>query len=200
MTSAPDTPAPAAKATSHHADVLNDLIDIGHEFARMALSQAKAGAIPLLPATMAYDRLTRSIRRSMWLIHKLAEPAKTVDRFAARKQIIRVVEDKIQRHVDDEEEAETLREELMERLDASDLEDEIRGRKLDDIINDIVRDLGLAHVPGNHPWKRRTPDDVAQLCARAAQPAANGARHTPVTPAPTQAPPVSEPGNRIIKP
>ena len=109
------------------------------------------------------------MRRSVWLVHQLDQPVKTTDRVAARKQIIRTVEDAIQREAEHPDDAEMLHEELMDRLDTPDLEDEIHGRPLDDIIKDIVRDLGLAAIPGTHPWKRRTPDDVAELCARAKQ-------------------------------
>ena len=169
MTTDP-APTPAAEATRPHQDVLNRFVDCGDRLVQLITKQAEATTIPVVKAADAYDKVTRSARRSMWLVRKFAEPVKTVDRTGARKQIIRTVEDIIQRHAEDPEEAENLREELFDRLDTLDLEDEIRGRKLDDIITDIVRDLGLAHVPGNHPWARRTPEDVAALCARAAQP------------------------------
>ena len=38
------------------------------------------------------------------------------------------------------------------------------------VITDITRNLGLAAVPGNHPWMRHTSAEIAELCARAAQP------------------------------
>jgi hypothetical protein len=160
-------PLPTPEMTSHHQDVLNDLVDIGHELARMAFNLAKAGTATVAQATSMYDRLTRSIRRSIWLVRKLAEPLKTVDRVAARKQIIRTVEDTIQRSAD-QPAAETLHAELMERLDTSDLEDEINGRRVEDIIADICRDLGLAASPLCDPWKRRKPRDLALLQTRAA--------------------------------
>ena len=39
------------------------------------------------------------------------------------------------------------------------------------IIGESRRDLGLSGVPGHGYWKRRSPDDIAALCARAAGPA-----------------------------
>jgi hypothetical protein len=93
-------------------------------------------------------------------------------RTAARKQIIRAVEDAIESKVQgtaymDDEEADGLRAELMDRLDGPNLD----GFDLNRPVADIRRDLGLAAAPPDmHPWKRRTPDDVAALCARAAAP------------------------------
>jgi hypothetical protein len=58
---------------------------------------------------------------------------------------------------------------LLERLDSPELGDEIDNRPADEIITDIRRDLDTAGVPGyKHPWKRRTPEDVGTLHARAA--------------------------------
>jgi hypothetical protein len=84
-----------------------------------------------------------------------------------RRRIIRDVEDTIQRTTGPAE-AETLHAELLDRLDAPDLDDDIENRPIGDVIADICRDLGLAALPGTHPWKRRTTEDLATLCARAA--------------------------------
>ena len=163
--------------------MLLNLVDLGHRLAQLVVAQAESGAIPAAKASTAFDGVTRSIRRCAWLAHHLTDQAKTIDRVVARKQIIRTVEDTIQRHAE-EPEADTLREELMDRLDTPDLEDEIGNRPIDEIIIDIVRDLGLAAAAGNHPWQRRTPEDVAILCARAAQPI----------------PPQAEPGATALSP
>ena len=70
--------------------------------------------------------------------------------------------------------AEALRSELVERLDSPDLDDDIENRPIADIIKDICHDLGLDTWRGNHPWERRTPEDIKILCARAD----NAARHS----------------------
>ena len=165
------TPLPASivEATSHQQDVMNDLMDLGHRLVRLAVVQAEANTITIAEATKAYDRTTRNIRKCVLLFRKLAEPWPAVNRTAIRKRILREVEDSIQRHAE-EPEAETLHGELLDRLDTLDLEDDIGGRPVEDIILDIIRDLGLAAYPGSHPWKRRTPSDLAELLARAAQP------------------------------
>jgi hypothetical protein len=162
-----DAPIPTSDTGSHHSDVLNRFIDFGDRLVRLAVEQAEATTLPLDKAAAAYDRVTRSARKSIWLVRKLAEAPK--DRTTARKRIIRTVEDAIQCHADPSD-AETLHEELLDRLDTLDLDDEIDDRPVADIIADITRDLGLAHIPGTHPWKRRTPTDLAELHARAAQP------------------------------
>ena len=146
--------------------------DAGQRLVQVIADQAEAATLPAAQAAVAYARVTRSVRQNIMLDRKLSEPLKTADRVAARKRIIRAVEDTIQRDDLDESEMETLHEELLDRLESLELEDEIGDRPVDDIIIDIVRDLGLAAVPGNHPWKRRTPADIAELCARAAQPIA----------------------------
>ena len=158
-----------APATTPQQDMLDDLARLGHRLARLVVEQAEAGAMPAITASTAFDRVGRNIRRNLWLARKLGEPLKTTSRVAARKQIIRTVEDVIQRDTEDPDDAESLREELMDRLDTSDLEDEIDHRPIDDVIADIVHDLGLATSRGTHPWKRRTPADLAELNACAAQ-------------------------------
>ena len=155
MSTAPITAQPADR-TAHHRDVLDGLIDLGHELAREIVGQTKSHRLPAADAAIAFDRITRSVRRCIALYRKLAEPIRTVDRIAARKRIIRAVEDAIQREADSPE-AESLREELLDRLDTPDLDDDIDNRPVADIITEICRDLGIDILPGAHPWKRRTP-------------------------------------------
>jgi hypothetical protein len=171
----PDQPVP------HLLRVMYELIDIEMGLTRLAQRQAEteveAAARLNEPApdfTMSCTRLSRSVRRSVMLAHKLAQPAQaqTADRaakdqVAARKQIIRVVEDSIA-HDAPADEAEGLQAELLERLDSPDLQEEIAGRPVVDIITDMRRDLGLDGRLGQRPWKRRTPQEAALLCARAA--------------------------------
>ena len=88
-------------------------------------------------------------------------------RVAARQRIIRAVEDTIDRAVD-EEQAEALHAELLERLDGDDLDEQIAGRPVGEVIADICRDLGVGNVPFARPWLRRRPADLAVLHARAA--------------------------------
>ncbi len=121
----------------------------------------------------AFDRVARGVRRSILLARHIAatpvpaaaDPAGR--RTVARGQIIRDVEDAIARTARGKE-AGTLHAELLDRLDAPDLELALAHRPVADIVADICRDLGLDNCLGARPWKRRTPTDVERLVARAA--------------------------------
>jgi hypothetical protein len=208
---------PAADA-QYYRGILHGLIDIGAELARVVLSQAKAATTQTEPnpapaqdvapgfarardpdPAVAFERISRAIRRTILLAQKIAQPVAQANahpvqhRAAARRRIIRDVEDAIQRESRGVE-AEFLHAELVDRLDGPDLDDDIENRPIADIIRDICRDLGIEALPGTHPWKRRAPADITALCARAAE-----ARAAP-TFAPTPAlirpmPPGTRPGS-----
>ncbi|MGI4941372.1 MAG: hypothetical protein ACRYHQ_12580 [Janthinobacterium lividum] len=133
----------------------------------------------LIRTAASFDQIARAVRRCIALAHHLDAPKQqratrdpAEDRTTARKRIIRAVEDVIQRPPDNDEcdDAEVLLSDLRERMDTPDLEDDIANRPAEDIIKEILRDLGLAALPGSRPWKRRTPTDIAELNARAAAP------------------------------
>jgi hypothetical protein len=146
----------------------------------------------LVKTAATFEQVARGVRRSIMLAQgqdapKQQQPARTPgqhpapapDRTTARKRILRAVEDVIQRPPDNPEcdDAEVLLADLRERMDTPDLDDDIKSRPAEDIIKDILRDLGLAALPGSRPWKRRTPADIAELNARAAAP--SGTPHRP---------------------
>ena len=146
-----------------------------------ALAPSAPVANTLVSLAAAFDQVARAVRRCILLAQSLADPKRPArtsaqHRTAAHKQIIRAVEDTIQRpsyDTDcDRDTAEALRAELHERLDAPDLDDDIQTRPVADIIKEICNDLGLDRMPGTRPFARRTPADVARLCAQAAAPSA----------------------------
>jgi hypothetical protein len=144
-------------------------------------------AIPPLAAAASFDRAARNIHQTVMLVEQVGRPKTLASRpgahrIAARKRIIRDVEDVIQRTATGPR-AERLYAELAERLDGPELEEELDDRQVAEIVTDLCRDLGLAHTHGNHPWKRRTPADIAALRARAARPAGAGSAASPVGPA-----------------
>jgi hypothetical protein len=159
----------AADAPSHREAVLDALMDLGHELTRLVVDQAKAGLMPAATAAIAFERITRSIRRGVLVIHEVASPAKSIDRVAVRKRIIRTVEDTIEREADGPQ-AKILHREFLDRLDTLDRDADLSTRPVEDIIVEICHDLGIAAMPGMNMWKRRTPADLAQLQARAAKP------------------------------
>ncbi len=212
MSSSPALPDPANDAsptqasqrdedTQYYRQVLHELVEIGARLARAIDRQAatpaaapeQAGQPAPAPAaapevaapelTIAFDRVARTIRRTIALARKLSDPAQPSPaaraaagseqrRTAARKQIIREVEDTIHREAHGREsEAEALHAELYERLDTLDLDDDIDTMPIAEIIDAIRRDLGIdphRTSRGISPWKRRRPADVRDLCARAA--------------------------------
>ena len=185
-----DTPAVPPTGAHRHTQSLDTLIEVGTSFARLLHAQALAEAAPPAPAphpapapaantllnlAATFDRIARAVRRCIALARTLDAaphaPNPAQHRTAARKRILRAVEDTIGRTANDGPDTpETLRAELRDRLDAPDLEDDIATRPAADIIQEICRDLGLAAHPGTQPYQRRTPADVARLCASAAAP------------------------------
>jgi hypothetical protein len=168
----PTEPAPAESHADFYRGILHGMIAGGADFANMLHLQAKARfeAAPetaeITKPALAHDRLTRGVRRGILMAQHLDNPVQR--RQSARRQIIRQVEDAIQRHAIGEE-ADALQAELCDRLDSPDVEEDIGDRPVADIIKDICRDLGLIVAEGAHPWKRRTPEDVAALNAQASQ-------------------------------
>ena len=193
--------APYADDLQRHRILLNELIEIGAERIHLAhqLEQARTraelarldsdpGSPPTispedeLKSATAYDCRFRAVRRGMLLARRLADPvraptpADTAQRNAARRSILRTLENDIH-HEWRGETADQLHEEVLDRLDSPEIEDEIGTRSTVDIIADIRRDLQLGAPPGTRrPWPRRTPEDIAELHARAAQPPASEPR------------------------
>jgi hypothetical protein len=184
-----------ANLSQYYRGILHELIDMGADLARLVHGQATAQAANPVPdsnddidarlapdAVVAFDRISRAIRRTIGLARRLDEPVRSEDpvrnRDAARRRILREVEDDLQRQAQDGRDTEMLHAELIERLDAPDLEDEIDHRPIADIILDIRRDMALSPMPGRSPWKRRSPADVARLCEYAARTGAGPVNRT----------------------
>ena len=207
-------PGPQAEDDQLYRKVLHGLIEVGAELVRHLPQQAAAQAQAphqdpapqsapssdaVASVAIAYDRISRAVRRCIALARSLNDPAlppkhpapnhtAAPDRTTARKRILRAVEDTLGRQDYDDsyrvcDPTEALHAELLDRMDAPDLDAEIANRPIDDIIKDILRDLGLAALPGTRPWKRRTPAAIEQLNARAAAPS-RPAGSTPHDPGP----------------
>ena len=189
-----------AQEAEYYRHVLHIVIDINVNLARVLNLQVQAHAEPdspdapplreLIEVAASLNDTSRTIRKCILVARKAAEPIKAAPdpeqrRIAAKQRIIRQVEDKIHRHAFDEREGESLNAELQERLDRPDLDDEIDNRPVAEIIADLCRDFGLEAVPGNDPWKRRTPEDIEILVARAAAPRAKRAAPPALVPADT---------------
>ena len=178
-------PTHQASDAEYYRHILHQVIEINVTLARVLDQRVQAHAEPAPPdAEPRHDLITiaaavndtsRTIRHCILVARKVAEPIKAAPdpeqrRVAARQRIIRQVEDKIHRHSFDQDEADSLNAELQERLERPDLADDIDHRPIAEIIADLCRDFGLEAVPGNDPWKRRTPADIERLATRAAAP------------------------------
>ena len=163
----------------YYRQILHDLIDRGADLARRLHESATAAAPtpenhPDADPTIAFDRIARAIRRTIALARHIAQPPAAAkkpgpSRETARAQLIRGVEDAIHRK-SHETDAEALYTEFAERLDRPELEFELDNRPIDEIIQEICRDLGVAQQARSYIWKRRTPEDVAALQAKANAP------------------------------
>ena len=152
------------------------LVDVGTALAQELKIPSKD--ITLAARTAAFARVSEAVRRNITLSrHITASPVEAVSavtkRTLARKQVIRAVDESIETNADPAE-APVLRIELLERLDAPEFDADLTHRPRGELILELCRDLGLANVPGLRHFPRRTPDDIAILCAQAAAPAGSG--------------------------
>ena len=174
-TFSPDADPVAARA-DYYRRVLHELIEMGTDIARTVHRQATAPVVddaPAVDGTLAFERVCRCVRRSILLARTLDAPpvaGRAVDglgRVQARKRILRRVEDAIHSEARGEE-AERLHGDLLDRLDAPELEDDLASRPVEEIIQDIQADLGLgAHAKFGF-MRRRSSGEAAVLHARAA--------------------------------
>jgi putative component of toxin-antitoxin plasmid stabilization module len=178
---------PESLAALHEQDaralrvMLLELAEEGAAMARLYVEKAKDQAYDGKPGTgpspdcaESYCDVARSIRQTVMLVQKLTAPAPAPqavrpaqDPAEIRKQIIRRVEDAIHKDAPAEG-AERLRAEFLERMETPEFGDAMSQRPVQEIVNEIRADLGI-HGPGSLEfYKRRTPADIAVLCARAA--------------------------------
>jgi hypothetical protein len=172
------SPGPLGEDTAYCRSILRNLLSIANGIAEILAEEIQIhhenpepgpGRTQVQMDAAAYTDVARAVRRTIMLYEKLGQPARPRrDRVAARRKIIRDVEDAIEATAPAGEQ-EALHAELMERLDRPDMEEDIAERPIADIVTDINRDLGISGLDDAHPWKRRIPHDIAILNARAEQ-------------------------------
>ncbi len=149
----PDSATLAADA-AYYRRVLHGLIDLGADMAPVVHEQTAhpVAPEPALDMAMAFERISRAVRRTINLARKLADPVKAstardpgVHRAAARMRIIRAVGESIDSGATDAE-ASDMREELADRMDAPDVDDDIDQRPIEEIIGEICRELGIEPI------------------------------------------------------
>ena len=161
-----DASADGAGDARYYRRVLHELIEMGTDLARMVHGQAQADLAEAPALAVAFERVARTVRRTIGLARQLGEAPEQRRRVAVRRQIVRAVEDSIQELAPERQD--DLEAELLERLDGPDVADDIDHRPVAEIIAEICRDLGLSALAGRPYCKRRSPADIAVLCARAA--------------------------------
>ena len=155
-----------------YRETLHKLITMGTEIAETHHKQAITPGEPdqQEKASIAFDRIARAVRRTIALAQNLNTPKTPPQtRTAARKKIIRRVEDSIQGRAKGPR-AESLREELFDRIDTHEFDNELATRDINEIIEEIIDDLGLSTIAGVSLWKRRTPEDIKILNEKAEAP------------------------------
>lgn len=166
----PELPFPELDDAAYQR-ALSVLLDVGTALAQELKSPA--ADVTVVQRATAFPNVATAIRRTIILSRHIAaapnaaatDPA--TKRTDARKHIIREVEDSIGEHADPAD-AGALRVELLERLDSPEFDAELAQHEPGYLIQELCRDLGLANRPFLASYTRRTPDDIAILCAQAA--------------------------------
>ena len=195
MTASLTPPQSPDEDDAYYRAVLHKLIEQGAALATQIVENA-AKAPPGSDPAPAFDRIARTIRRTIALARHIAEDPgqQRSTRAAKREKIIRGVEDVIESrrrmaaNLGERSESlglyDELHAEFHERLDHEAFERDLQGRPVEDFIDDILRDLGLGGHGRKNNGKRRTLADLATLQARAAAPS----NENPVTPGLTRGP------------
>ncbi len=144
------------------------LVDVGSALALECKTPGPDAG--LAERAKAFERVALAVRRTVLLFQHLKATLVAPERreLQARKEIIREVEDAIEIKADPAD-ADALRVELVERLESLDFADDLAHRSPADLIRELCSDLGLVtNFSGRPLHRRRTPDDIAILCAQAA--------------------------------
>ena len=156
-----------------YREVLHKLITMGADIAETIHAEITQPGKPTEARetlSIAFDRISRAVRRTIAQAQSLDTPKLPPQaRTNARRKIIRRVEDGIHRRAKGPR-AESLREELFDRIDTNEFDNELATRDIEEIIRDILNDLGLEAIPGVSSWKRRTPEDIEILNEKAEAP------------------------------
>ena len=145
-----------------------DLARLVRDEAMAGVSGGAPGSLPAGEASVAFERIAKAVRRTVRMVRWLEQPVavRADGRARARKQIIRAVEDGIDREAAGDA-ADTLHVEMLERLDSLELDEDVAGRPVAEIVREILADLGVGPGEGMRP-RRRGAEALAVMQARAA--------------------------------
>jgi hypothetical protein len=136
--------------TQDSQEIINELLAMGVRFLNRIEFRAEAEPETMPEMAALYDRVSRSVRRSIALRHHLDQaPSRTQQRTAGRRKIIRTVEDAIDLRAETPEQAERLTAELHKRRTPGE-----------------VAEL-CARASGRSDWNEAKPESAAQRCVAA---------------------------------
>ena len=167
-------PSPQPDHTAHYRAALGELIDLGTAMAGLVhrrtaelTEDCLLGPREMEAASLAFECIARSVRRTVALARTLDAPVVVRpkrEQAVARARVIRGVGDAIIAGCEtgdfDAEAAERLHEDLRERLDRPEFDDDLGSKTIDEIIEEIRRDLGIV---AEGRWARRTPAEISRI-------------------------------------
>lgn len=139
-----------AEDDAFYAATLREMVAMGLEIGRIIHQQVIAQSLDSPhsqiddQSSVSYDRVFRAVRRGIMLAKRLKDPEPVRKQAAARRQIARDVGNAIQSQAKSPKDAENLYAGLRDRLDTPDFEEDLENRPIQDIIDDIRKDLGLS--------------------------------------------------------
>ena len=185
-----DRAAQREERTQRYLQALDELVDMGMDLARAVHAQGTQALVaePAAPAsdlgkhTAAFGHLTRTVRRTMALAHKLSEPdrapaqAKQADQAERRSDHGAPRRVHLTKPLSKMTDAELEALEPDERLDDREDPDgeknpDDEGESDDDLIVYTCRELGVTDLPDSHPWSRVLRRQNAQESAQGHMPA-----------------------------
>ena len=150
MPTPPSSPVPAneaqrrAAAKERHRAILEELLDLAMDLARTVHHQAelRANDVTAPDPTPAFDRVARTVRRTVMLVHKLDEPAAAPRApGAGPRAVTKPVEKMTDAELDELIEAEGL-----DRLDDDPGED-FDNRSVGELLAELARHAGIPPRP-----------------------------------------------------
>jgi len=158
----------AAEDSLFHREVLNELIGLGSDLARMIHGQAKDQAAAryadegVPDVTVAFERVCQTVRRTILLCRKVGEglPVRAEARSAVRPEVAQPVAERAAEPARARDAA-GLRCELGDRMERPECEDALPGRPVGELIGELRRELDACREALSGVGVQRSPDDVA---------------------------------------
>jgi hypothetical protein len=158
----------AAEDSLFHREVLNELIGLGSDLARMIHGQAKDQAAAryadegVPDVTVAFERVCQTVRRTILLCRKVGEglPVRAEARDPVRPEVAQKVAERPAEPARAGDAA-GLRCELGDRVERPECEDALPARPVGELIGELRRELDACREALSGVGVQRSPDDLA---------------------------------------